>query len=92
MRSLFAARAFSIAINALASCRFGCYAGPGSRLGTPELNQLLARRAGATVALGVEYEIGRRPSCVFRRPPIGLLAVSQSGTQRRTQLVKPDKK
>ena len=34
MRSLFAARAFSIAINALASCRFGCNAGPGGRLGT----------------------------------------------------------
>ena len=29
MRSLIAARAFSIAINALASCRRGCYAAPG---------------------------------------------------------------
>jgi hypothetical protein len=29
--------------------------------------------------LGVEYEIGRRPLCGFRRPQLGLLAVSQSG-------------
>jgi hypothetical protein len=35
----------------------GRYAASGGRVGSPELNQFLARRAGVTVALGVEFEI-----------------------------------
>jgi hypothetical protein len=45
---------FAGAIN---PCPFGRYAASGSGVGAPELNQFLARRAGVTVALGVEFEI-----------------------------------
>jgi hypothetical protein len=33
-------------------------AAPGGRVGPPELNQFFASRAGVTVALGIEYEVG----------------------------------
>ena len=33
-------------------------AAPGSRVGSTELNQFLARRAGVTVVLGIESEVG----------------------------------
>jgi hypothetical protein len=33
-------------------------AAPGSRVGPTELNQFLARRAGVTVVLGIESEVG----------------------------------
>src|SRR5271166_6284642 len=45
---------FAGAIN---PCPLGRYAASGSRVGAPELNQFLARRAGVTVALEVEFEI-----------------------------------
>ena len=42
---------------AIDACPFGRYAASGSGVGASELNQFLARRAGVTVALGVEFEI-----------------------------------
>ena len=44
-----------------------------------ELNQLLARWAAVTVALGVEYEIAV-VYCAISDVSIGLLAVSKSGS------------
>jgi hypothetical protein len=43
---------------AIESCALGCDAAPGGGIGSSELNQFFARRAGVTVALGVKDEIG----------------------------------
>jgi len=43
--------------SAIKPCPSGRYATPGRRVGAPELNQFLARRAGVTVALRVEFEV-----------------------------------
>ena len=45
---------FAGAIN---PCSLGRYAAYGTRVGAPEFNQFTARRAGVTIALGVEFEI-----------------------------------
>ena len=43
---------------AIDPCPLGRGAASWSGVGASELNQFLARRAGVTVALGIEYEIG----------------------------------
>jgi hypothetical protein len=43
---------------AIESCALGCDAASGNGVGSSELNQFFARRAGVTVVLGVKDEIG----------------------------------
>jgi len=43
---------------AIESCALGCDAASGNGVGASELDKLFARRAGVTVAFGVEGEVG----------------------------------
>ena len=49
---------------AIESCALGCDAAPGGRIGSSELNQFFARRAGVPVAFGVKDEIGPRERAI----------------------------
>jgi hypothetical protein len=60
---------------------FGGDAGPWGSVGAPELNQLLASRAGISVRFGIKSEVGAR------KRPVGPGGLVEDGNVRRDLLL-----